>query len=93
MGRIKEKDCMAGITARLSPSGVISARMLSPSGVIRARMLSNHIRTQERAVVPQPQDQVILPDAGYDGFAKVVVKAIPNNWGEIIWDGAVMTVK
>lgn len=84
---------MAGITARLSPSGVISARMLSPSGVIRARMLSNHIRTQERAVVPQPQDQVILPDAGYDGFAKVVVKAIPNNWGEIIWDGAVMTVK
>jgi hypothetical protein len=56
-------------------------------------MLSNHIRTQERAVVPQPQDQVILPDAGYDGFAKVVVKAIPNNWGEIIWDGAVMTVK
>lgn len=82
MCRIKEKDCMAGITARLSPSGVI-----------RARMLSNHIRTQERAVVPQPQDQVILPDAGYDGFAKVVVKAIPNNWGEIIWDGAVMTVK
>ena len=51
---------MAGITARLSPSGVI-----------RARMLSNHIRTQERAVVPQPQDQVIIPDAGYDGFAKV----------------------
>ncbi len=82
MGRIKEKDCMAGITARLNPSGVI-----------RARMLSNHIRTQERAVVPQPQDQVILPDAGYDGLAKVVVKAIPNNWGEIIWDGAVMTVK
>lgn len=73
---------MAGITARLSHSGVI-----------RARMLSNHIRTQERAVVPQPQDQVILPDAGYDGLAKVVVKAIPNNWGEIIWDGAVMTVK
>ena len=82
MGGIKEKACTAGITARLSPRGVISARMLS-----------NRIRTQERTVVPQPQDQVILPDAGYDGFAKVVVKAIPSNWGEIIWDGAVMTVK
>lgn len=82
MGGIKEKACTAGITARLSAGGVISARMLS-----------NRIRTQERTVVPQPQDQVILPDAGYDGFAKVVVKAIPSNWGEIIWDGAVMTVK
>lgn len=84
MGGIKEMACTASITAKLSPSSVINARMLSTGGVISARMMSNRIRTQERTVVPQPQDQVIPPDTGYDGFAKVA-EIIPAHAGLTHW--------
>jgi hypothetical protein len=48
---------------------------------------------QEKTVVPKTKEQIIIPDEGYDGLSRVTVKAIPDNYGEIVWDGSIMIVR
>ena len=56
--------------------------------------LSNNIniKMQTKDVAPTDEEQTIVPDAGYVGLSQVVVGAIPNNYGKITWNGAVLTV-
>lgn len=83
---------MGTVKGRLVTSQGVTAKM-SSRGVISARMLSNRIMMQEKTVVPKTKEQIIIPDEGYDGLSRVTVKAIPDNYGEIVWDGSIMIVR
>jgi hypothetical protein len=49
-------------------------------------------RYQDIEVTATQEVQQIEPDAGYTGFSRVVVNPIPQNYGLITWNGAVLTV-
>lgn len=50
---------------------------------------------QDKTVTPAAYQQIVVPDIseGYLGLSSVTVEAIPNNYGLVIWDGQVLTVK
>lgn len=66
---------------------------ISGGAVISASLLSSRIRAQKKTAIPTTSRQEITPDAGYNALSAVTVEPIPNNYGEIIWNGAVMIVK
>lgn len=47
---------------------------------------------QEKTVIPADEEQIITPDAGYDGLSRVVVAPIPSNYGKITWNGAYLLI-
>ena len=46
----------------------------------------------EITVTPTDSNQTITPSGNYNGFSKVVVNAIPSNYGHISWDGSSLRV-
>lgn len=49
------------------------------------------IQTRQLTVTPDNTAQTFRPPEGYV-FGKVIVEAIPSNYGLITWNGAVLTV-
>lgn len=45
-----------------------------------------------KTVTPADVLQNVLPDAGYDGLGRVVVEAIPSNYGHIAYNGGILKV-
>lgn len=46
----------------------------------------------EKTVTPTDNEQIIKADEGYNSLAKVVVEAIPSNYGHIAYNGATIRV-
>lgn len=49
------------------------------------------ISTQTKTVTPSDYEQVIEPDAGYF-LSSVTVRAVPNTYGHIAYNGGILTV-
>lgn len=49
-------------------------------------------RLQEKEVTPGEEDMVITPDDGFTGISAITVRAVPNNYGLITWNGSFLTV-
>ena len=49
-------------------------------------------KLEEREVIPSDENQIIIPNAGYAGMNKVIVKPIPSNYGKITYDGSKIIV-
>lgn len=47
---------------------------------------------QTLSVTPTAGAQTFTPASGVDGYSQVTVEAIPQNYGLITWNGAVLTV-
>lgn len=50
------------------------------------------IHAQGKTVVPSMEEQIIVPDAGYNALSKVIVEKIPQNYGLITYNGSWITV-
>lgn len=48
------------------------------------------IKMQAKEVVPTQEEQVIVADEGFAGLNAVTVMPIPNNYGEIIYNGFIL---
>ncbi len=46
----------------------------------------------EKVVTPTDEEQTITADEGYNSLAKIIVEAIPNNYGHIAYDGSSIRV-
>lgn len=44
-------------------------------------------------VTPQPIDILVSPSEGYRGLSSVLVKAIPNNYGLVEYNGITLTIR
>ena len=49
-------------------------------------------RLQEKEITPGEEDMVITPDDGFTGISAITVRAVPNNYGLITWNGSFLTV-
>lgn len=47
---------------------------------------------QEKTVVPSGVQQIVTPDANYAALSRVIVEAIPSDYGKITYSGDVITV-
>ncbi len=47
---------------------------------------------QEKTVAPSISAQEITADSGYDGLSRVIVEAIPRNYGLITYSGYELTI-
>ena len=67
---------------------------LSPAQGMSANLSNNiNLHMQVKEVEPTDEPQAVVPDAGYVGLSRVVVGAIPNNYGQIIFNGSYLLVK
>ena len=79
------------ITGRLSGGATLTGSITAPRGVSAA--LSNPvIKTQIKTITPGDEVTEVTPDSGYAGLSKVIVEAIPNNYGQIIFNGTTLMV-
>ena len=46
----------------------------------------------EKTVTPTDNEQIIKADEGYNSLAKIIVEAIPSNYGHIAYNGATIRV-
>lgn len=49
-------------------------------------------RLEDVEVTPRTQDILVSPSPGYNGLASVLVKAIPNNYGLVTYNGITLTI-
>jgi hypothetical protein len=47
---------------------------------------------QEKTVVPSGVQQIVTPDANYAALSRVIVEAIPSDYGKITYSGDEITV-
>lgn len=50
------------------------------------------VHLQEKDITPSEEDQTIVPDIGFAGLNKVVVHAIPNNYGLVSRVGSALVI-
>lgn len=50
-------------------------------------------RYQAKTVIPTQEEQTIRADDSYDALSSVVVAPIPENYGQIIYNGQYLLVK
>ena len=70
----------------------LSASMSSAHGMTAVMSNNINLRMQTKEVEPTDEPQVIVPDDGFVGISRVVVDAIPSNYGKIVWNGSYITV-
>ena len=46
----------------------------------------------EKTVTPTDNEQIIKADEGYNSLAKIIIEAIPSNYGHIAYNGATIRV-
>lgn len=46
----------------------------------------------EKTVIPTDAEQVVIADEGYNSIGKVIVEAIPSNYGHIDYNGSYIKV-
>lgn len=84
------------ITGIISTSGQITG-IISASGQITGIISpgqgggGGNIQ-REKTAIPNDYLQEIIPDEGYDGIGKVIVDAIPSNYGHIAFNGSYLRV-
>lgn len=84
---------MEKITARLECRGqlttTVSSQKQTLNWTLEKRMTA---KLEEWEVIPSDENQIIIPNAGYAGMNKVIVKPIPSNYGKITYDGSKIIV-
>lgn len=50
-------------------------------------------RLESVEVTPQSVDVLVSPSEGYRGLSSVLVKAIPNNYGLVEYNGVTLTIR
>lgn len=63
----------------------VTAQIVNP-------LTEGNIRLQEKEITPSEEEQVVLSDIGYAGLNKVVVHAIPNNYGFVSRVGTALVI-
>ena len=69
-----------GLTSRLD-GGEVGTTTINPG------------RLEAAEVTPQSQDILVSPSPGYNGLASVLVKAIPNSYGLVEYNGITLTIR
>lgn len=49
-------------------------------------------RLEAVEVTPQSEDVLVSPSEGYRGLSSVLVKAIPQNYGRVTYNGSTLTI-
>ncbi len=84
------------LTGTVSTAGQLSG-IVSNSGQLVGTVSINTSHQaaifQPKTVTPSDAQQVVNPDAGYDGLSSVTVNAIPSNYGKITYDGIKILVE
>lgn len=68
------------IQGTIETNGSIAALITAGSGG------SGNVQASKTAI-PSDVEQTIIPDAGYDGIAQVIVERIPQSYGRIAYNG------
>lgn len=76
----------------LHTSASFSSNTINTSASFINRITVSDIRTQGKEIIPTEGDQVIVPDEGYQALNQVIVRAIPSNYGRIVWNGTSLKV-
>ena len=85
------------VTADLQ-SHIISAQAVFADSILQAdadlinRITEGNPRLQEKEITPSEEEQAVLSDIGYAGLNKVVVHAIPNNYGLVSRVGTALVI-
>lgn len=86
---------LARITGSLTPIGIVTGRLASAGGVTGRLTVPDRITPEEytgpTTVIPS-QSQQILNTRDLFVADDIVIEPIPNNYGLITWNGAVLTV-
>lgn len=76
--------------------GKIKLTFLQPN-ILRLEFLQPESRQdfhyEERVVVPDKVDQIIVPKNASSALSKVIVKKIPQYYGKITWDGEKLVIE
>ena len=73
--------------------GKISAATQTLTGKITIAAGSTIQKYQTKTVIPTQKEQIITADNSYDALSSVVVEPIPENYGQIIYNGQYLLVK
>lgn len=73
--------------------GKISAATQTLTGKIGVSSGSLTQRYQAKTVIPTQEKQTIRADDSYDALSSVVVAPIPEDYGQIIYNGQYLLVK
>lgn len=85
------------VTADLQ-SHIISAQAVFADSILQAdadlinRITEGNPRLQEKEVTPSAENQTVVYDTGYSGLSKVLVHAIPNNYGLVSRVGTALVI-
>lgn len=80
------------IKGSLSGNSTLHGAIATPQGVSAALSNKVFIKTQIKTITPGDNVVEVTPDGGYAGLSKVIVEAIPNNYGKIVYDGTTLLV-
>ena len=81
---------MPELKGKLNAVQGLSASMSSSAGLQASLSNDINIKMQTKTVTATDSVQVILPDDGFVALSKVVVNAIPSNYGEIVYNGFIL---
>lgn len=82
----------AQLTENIIPVSVDFASLLPVTAEIVNPLTEGKVRLQEKEITPSEEDQTIVPDIGFAGLNKVVVHAIPNNYGLVSRVGTALVI-
>ena len=80
------------------PEGLEQMITVTPEGVEQFITVIPELQVGARpvlealSVTPADSAQTFLPDQGVDGFSKVTVGPIPQNYGLITYNGSIITI-
>ncbi len=78
------------LTGTLSAQPTLSGSLSAPQGLGGSLSTNIVIKMQMKEVTPSAEEQYITADEGFAGLNAVRVGAIPNNYGEIVYNGFIL---
>lgn len=78
------------LTGVLSAQPTLSASLSASQGLNGALSTNIVIKMQQKEVIPSAEEQTIVADEGFAGLNMVRVMPIPNNYGEIVYNGFIL---